>query len=223
MRRDRDLIRSMPPLARLGAALCGGLHFLHHHHPIVAHHPPRTRTPLRIRPASQLHWYVLILACGSPPSDAASPNASTVRAIATMPPHLHPRSRMTTSLFTTTLMVSFLVVATPHLLPCPVDPRTLTDSADPDALSGEPRRRRRRRIPRDEASNNAVGDERQKADGADEWARPKRECPVPKPSGLIGQVLGLRKDADDAEEPPSIARQVQIARRTAQGSDGGRT
>ena len=122
---------------------------------------------------------------------------------------------MTTSLFTTTLMFSFLVVATPHLLPCPVDPRTLADSPNPDALSGEPRRRRRARIPRE-------GDETPKATDADEWATPKRECPVPKPGGLIGQVLGLRKGADDAEKP-SIAKQVQTARKTASGRDGERT
>jgi cytochrome c oxidase assembly factor 2 len=127
---------------------------------------------------------------------------------------------MTASLFTTTLMVSFLVVATPHLLPCPVDIRTLADSADPDALSGEPRRRRRRRVPREETCNNVMSDQRQKENDAEEWATPKRECPVPKPGGLIGQVLGLRKPADDTQEPPSIAEQVQIARKTKRG-DGG--
>jgi len=120
-------------------------------------------------------------------------------------------------------MVSFLVVATPHLLPCPVDPRILADSADPDALSGEPRRRRRRKVPRDETHNNAMSEERRKANDADEWARPKRECPLPKPGGLIGQVLGLKKDVDDTAEPPSIAAQVQTARRTARSSDGERT
>ncbi|KAH8728587.1 hypothetical protein GQ44DRAFT_674905 [Phaeosphaeriaceae sp. PMI808] len=90
-----------------------------------------------------------------------------------MPPHLHPRSRMTTSLFTTTLMISFLVVAAPHLLPCPVDPRTFADSADP---TSEARRARRR-----------------------EKLAPKRECPVPKPGGLMGQVLGWKEDSDKAK------------------------
>ena len=36
-----------------------------------------------------------------------------------MPPALHPRSAATTSLFTGTLLVSFAVVALPHLFPCP--------------------------------------------------------------------------------------------------------
>ncbi|KAF8463429.1 hypothetical protein BDZ91DRAFT_764561 [Kalaharituber pfeilii] len=33
---------------------------------------------------------------------------------------LHPRSLSTTSLFSTTLALAFLVVAAPHVLPCPV-------------------------------------------------------------------------------------------------------
>ncbi|KAF8421191.1 hypothetical protein EV426DRAFT_218511 [Tirmania nivea] len=37
-----------------------------------------------------------------------------------MPPHLHPRSLSTTSLFSTTLALAFMVVAVPHVLPCPV-------------------------------------------------------------------------------------------------------
>ncbi|KAF2871740.1 hypothetical protein BDV95DRAFT_572693 [Massariosphaeria phaeospora] len=133
-----------------------------------------------------------------------------------MPPHLHPRSRMTTSLFTTTLMVSFLVVATPHLLPCPVDPRTLADSADPDALSGQPRRRRRRRVPREEPEtetetcNAVMSEERGKRrEAEDEWVAPKRECPVPKPSGLIAQVLGVRKDGQEKGE---VVKEVERAR-----------
>lgn len=136
-----------------------------------------------------------------------------------MPPHLHPRSRMTTSLFTTTLMISFLVVATPHILPCPVDPRTLTDSENPDALSGEPRRRRRRKIPRDETCNDAMSEERRKQRQADEWAVPKRECPVPKPGGLIGQVLGIKKEDVDEEEA-SVTKHVERARWKTRSRDG---
>ena len=121
------------------------------------------------------------------------------------------------SLFTTTLMVSFLVVATPHLLPCPVDPRKLADSADPEALSGQPRRRIRR-VPKDENSGDILGEERRKMKEADEWATPKRECPVPKPSGLIGQVLGIKRDEMD-DERPSIATHIQQVRRKPTSSD----
>ncbi|KAF2659170.1 hypothetical protein K491DRAFT_563072, partial [Lophiostoma macrostomum CBS 122681] len=112
-----------------------------------------------------------------------------------MPPHLHPRSRMTTSLFTTTLAISFLVVATPHLLPCPVDRRALADSTDPEALSGK--RRRRRKVSEEETCNTVMSEERRKKAEREEWKAPKRECPVPKPGGLIGQVLGVKKEGGD--------------------------
>lgn len=126
-----------------------------------------------------------------------------------MPPHLHPRSRMTTSLFTTTLMVSFLVVAAPHLIPCPVDPRTLADSADP---TGETRRRRRRRILKaeddddDETCAEGLSEETKRRLALRERLRAPRECPVPKPGGLIGTVLGV----GDGEEPRG---QISIAKR----------
>lgn len=134
-----------------------------------------------------------------------------------MPPHLHPRSRSTISLFTTTLAISFLVVATPHLLPCPVDNRAFADS-NPDAFSGK---RRRRRVPTEETSNDAASEdrrmklERQRRD--EEWRVPKRECPVPKPGGLIGQVLGIKKEED--EEELSVQGQLNIARRNARPSE----
>ncbi|CAO2654617.1 Nn.00g113500.m01.CDS01 [Neocucurbitaria sp. VM-36] len=126
-----------------------------------------------------------------------------------MPPHLHPRSRMTTSLFTTTLMVSFLVVAAPHLIPCPVDPRTLADSADP---TGENRRRRRRRVPEEESSNDVISEERRRRKQLEERLAPRRECPVPKPGGLIGQVLGVPKEEPEEDEGNlSIIQRVERA------------
>jgi cytochrome c oxidase assembly factor 2 len=104
---------------------------------------------------------------------------------------------MTTSLFTTTLALSFLVVATPHLLPCPVDRRVLADSSNPEALTGK---RRRRKVVTEETCNDVMGEERmRKRLEQQTWETPKRECPVPKPGGLIGQVLGVKKD--DEEEP----------------------
>jgi cytochrome c oxidase assembly factor 2 len=125
---------------------------------------------------------------------------------------------MTTSLFTTTLAISFLVVATPHLLPCPVDNRAFADS-NPDAFSG---RRRRRMVPKEETCNDITSEERkqklerQRRD--EEWRAPKRECPVPKPGGLIGQVLGIKKEED---EEPSLQSQLNIVRRNtrANGED----
>lgn len=53
-----------------------------------------------------------------------------------MPPHLHPRSRSTLSLFTATLGVSFVVVGLPHLFPCPAPRRTFADS-DPTMTTAD--------------------------------------------------------------------------------------
>ncbi|KAL2259112.1 hypothetical protein VTK26DRAFT_7332 [Humicola hyalothermophila] len=159
------------------------------------------------------------------------------------PPHLHPRSRMTSSLFATTVVASFLVVALPHMLPCPAPRRVF---ADDGAGAGEeavpPSRRRPRR--RDahapplecEAGDNGSGNvnaggmavdgnsaggrrmvefrpgsEASDGDGGGDgdggeregWrkrrgplgAPSRRECPVPKPTGVLGEWLGFHKGA----------------------------
>ncbi|KAF2808223.1 uncharacterized protein BDZ99DRAFT_49558 [Mytilinidion resinicola] len=148
-----------------------------------------------------------------------------------MPPALHPRSRMTMSLFSTTLAISFLVVATPHVLPCPV-PAARADAADPD------RPRRRRRCQRDEHGNVIPGTEIQatSSGGTDalglgeKWKEGERdveaevqdegtsrrvprgrECPVPKPGGLVGQILGIPKD--ERGEMPRVVRIEPVRRR----------
>ncbi|KJZ79271.1 hypothetical protein HIM_01422 [Hirsutella minnesotensis 3608] len=117
-----------------------------------------------------------------------------------MPPHLHPRSRMTSSLFATTVVASFFVVALPHLLPCPV-PRT--KFADGDVVVDDNGRRRiyRRREPAETEVPRAGGGIVQFGQGAIEEAgdaaqRTRRECPVPKPRGVLGEWLGVRP-ADD--------------------------
>jgi cytochrome c oxidase assembly factor 2 len=121
---------------------------------------------------------------------------------------------MTTSLFTTTLMVSFLVVAAPHVLPCPVDPRTLADSPDPTGT----RRRRRRAVPEDDTCNDIMNDDRMRKKQLEDKLAPKRECPVPKPGGLIGQVLGLKEDREEPETV-SITSRVEKARKDAQSKN----
>lgn len=106
-------------------------------------------------------------------------------------------------------MVSFLVVAAPHLIPCPVDPRLLAESADP---TGENRRRRRRRLPEEEASGDVMSEQRLRQRQIEERLAPKRECPVPKPGGLIGQVLGMKENERDVEEEQlSILKRVERA------------
>jgi cytochrome c oxidase assembly factor 2 len=133
---------------------------------------------------------------------------------------------MTTSLFSTTLLISFLVVATPHILPCPV-PAARADAADPDA---RPRRRRRKCLQRDENGNVvpavaatdseeliAIGGRREKdgdssAEGSkDERRALGRECPVPKPGGLVGQILGFKKE--DGGGVPRVIRVEPVRRR----------
>ncbi|EME89220.1 uncharacterized protein MYCFIDRAFT_103452, partial [Pseudocercospora fijiensis CIRAD86] len=103
--------------------------------------------------------------------------------------YLHPRSRTTGTLFTTTLAISFAVVALPHLLPCPVDRRQFADSYEtPD---GRIVRRKKRRCAQDPAEGTENVEST--SDGLAD-ARPQRECPVPKPGGIVGQIMGFTKD-----------------------------
>lgn len=127
--------------------------------------------------------------------------------LSNMPPILHPRSRQTASLFSATLLASFFVVGLPHILPCPVDPRASNDASD--NFSGEQgaqrRRRRRRCLPEDQMAMRqiAAGEEPSAVaastvnpeDGAAGFDTParRRECPVPKPRGLVGQFLGFEE------------------------------
>ncbi|GIZ39935.1 hypothetical protein CKM354_000329700 [Cercospora kikuchii] len=100
--------------------------------------------------------------------------------------YLHPRSRTTGTLFTATLAVSFFVVAVPHLLPCPVDHRQFADSYEtPD---GRIMRRRRKRNTDEGDAASVAQAEKTEAD----HGKPKRECPVPKPGGLVGQIMGFK-------------------------------
>lgn len=124
-----------------------------------------------------------------------------------MPPALHPRSRQTLSLFTTTLILSFLVVGTPHILPCPADRRVYADSSDPDALNRKPRRRRRGAAQEGDAG---AAEEAVKIAPTEEMRdHRRRECPVPKPGGLLGQILGVK---DDPESNRTIMREIRIER-----------
>lgn len=120
------------------------------------------------------------------------------------PPHLHPRSRLTTSLFGTTLLVSFLVVGMPHILPCPA-PRLAFADGETTADDGPKRRRRRprQRSPSEDLSGESeedppatrIPDEKTKSE---EHAH---QCPVPKPRGLVGEMLGFGRGEKDAPRP----------------------
>ncbi|KAJ5690257.1 hypothetical protein N7462_004649 [Penicillium macrosclerotiorum] len=144
-----------------------------------------------------------------------------------MPPHLHPRSRSTSTLFAGTLLASLVVVGMPHLFPCPAPRRTLADSQMMITADGQqvPRIRRRRRKDADidsefgrpglptpsGAMDEEVSTFFQMEEEAENIAHLGHECPVPKPKGVLGELLGFR-NARNNEQP-----QTQTT-----GSDGGR-
>ena len=105
--------------------------------------------------------------------------------------HLHPKSGATSTLFTTTLAVSFLVVAIPHLLPCPVDRRQFADSIE--TSNGQMKRRRRRKESSSEEEQSGNCPEAVTTAGG----KRERECPVPKPTGFVGQMMGFDKKEKD--------------------------
>jgi cytochrome c oxidase assembly factor 2 len=104
---------------------------------------------------------------------------------------------MTSSLFATTVLASFFVVALPHFLPCPAPRRVYADGEMPDPNA---RRRRRRKPENDAITEDAIvefrpgeGDENKTKNKSTS----KRECPVPKPGGMLGEWLGFHKQNDD--------------------------
>lgn len=124
-----------------------------------------------------------------------------------MPPHLHPRSRSTTSLFAATLLASFFIVGVPHIFPCPAPRHTLADSDTIVTSDGRIRKRRRKitEPPEQVQSIESTGptpdssqaDElatfRQMEKEAKALEKTGRECPVPKPRGIVGQILGFEE------------------------------
>ncbi len=127
--------------------------------------------------------------------------------------YLHPRSRTTGTLFTATLAVSFLVVAAPHLLPCPVDRRQYADTIEmPDGTI----KRRRRQKQTDEEDPVLSGDDRIVHSMSSE--RPKRECPVPKPGGFVGQIMGFERK-ERPSSPEVMVRPLREQRRGASAVD----
>lgn len=120
-----------------------------------------------------------------------------------MPPHLHPRSRLTSSLFATTLLASFLVVGVPHILPCPA-PRIAYADGEMAADGTIKRRRRRKSVNMEDLAkedsnevNQLDAASRDGAYGMEEQTsgkRSRRECPIPKPSGRVGELLGFKNE-----------------------------
>lgn len=107
-----------------------------------------------------------------------------------MPPHLHPRSRLTSSLFATTLFASFFVVALPHVLPCPAPRVAYADDGTPQ----NGKRRRRRKCSDAGEKENVVEESGDEVEGAGVRGN-KRECPLPKPGGIVGEMLGFKSSS----------------------------
>ncbi len=96
----------------------------------------------------------------------------------------------------------------PHILPCPA-PRVKFADSDFE-ITDDGRRRRRRRseaaIEGQEPEGLAGKMSEQQGETQEEEVLRKKsphECPVPKPRGLIGEVLGF-KDAEERVSRPRI-------------------
>lgn len=140
-----------------------------------------------------------------------------------MPPHLHPRSAATSTLFAGTLVASFVVVAVPHIWPCPRPKKAYLDSEIIFDDQGRPMRRVRRvkktaqeegtdtttKAPSSpsvstsqgqkgntvEAEANIFNKLQAEADAL-ESENARRPCPVPKPKGALGRLLGFEEKTD---------------------------
>ena len=130
------------------------------------------------------------------------------------PSPLHPRSTATSTLFASTLAASFIIVAIPHLFPCPVRP--VRNAYDSD---GRPLRQQQQhqRTGQENLSTNTTdpslvqsATHDTQADNARKTSLQQeailfqqmqeeairldvkgRECPIPKPTGILGQMLGF--------------------------------
>ena len=95
---------------------------------------------------------------------------------------------MTSSLFATTLVASFFVVALPHILPCPAPRAVLADGEMPDG-----KRRRRKRPESPQAADGIVQFNGISETDGDKARSAKRECPVPKPKGMLAGFFGFKQ------------------------------
>jgi hypothetical protein len=122
-----------------------------------------------------------------------------------MPPHLHPRSTATSTLFAGTLLASFVVVGIPHVFPCPrprqqyldTNGKALVDSEgklvvrQPQQLSKTQTKAQREAQMQNEAEILKMLQEEARV--LEKEAQHARECPIPKPRGWFGKVLGFEE------------------------------
>jgi len=127
---------------------------------------------------------------------------------------MHPRSRTTTGLFGATLAVSFLVVGLPHVLPCPAPRTSFADSE----MTEDGRRRRKRRVShteqkaKDSVSVQAMPIQEPAMTEAESIHQQSRECPVPKPGGILGRVFGFEQTSETRNQVPA---DIKVEKRKA--------
>ena len=135
-----------------------------------------------------------------------------------MPPHLHPRSAATSTLFAGTLLASFIVVGIPHIFPCPVPRRNYADTkrqlVDENGKPIANEKPDQRPLLTKSAAASRTSDNkvkhlqneaelfRQLQQEAEILEKQARECPVPKPKGFVGKILGF-----DNRQPEPVAQQ----------------
>ena len=132
-----------------------------------------------------------------------------------MPPHLHPKSAATSTLFAGTLAASFIVVGIPHIFPCPRPRKGYADTEIVLNKDGKPVRRLKRPSkdlegqevlpqvgPQQTNGLRSLQEEaelfRQLEQEAKLLEKNKRECPVPKPTGVIGRLFGFQNSSGAA-------------------------
>lgn len=91
----------------------------------------------------------------------------------------------------------------PHILPCPA-PRVAFADAE---MSKDGRRRRIRRTSGDAENEEASEKEVPEiTEDREMLAQRAHGCPVPKPSGVVGEVLGFAKGSKEREETHARSR-----------------
>jgi hypothetical protein len=132
-----------------------------------------------------------------------------------MPPHLHPRSTATSTLFATTLLASFIVVGIPHVFPCPAprrgysdSPRQLRDADGNIIVANEDAQNSKQSSTPQSKSSRSLHDEaelfKMLQKEAETVEKEARECPVPKPRGFVGRILGFEEqNAVEVSKPVS--------------------
>ena len=114
-----------------------------------------------------------------------------------MPPILHPRSSATTALFVTTLAASFVVVGIPHVFPCPRPRKGYQDGERELDADGKPIRKKRRsgqngrQVTAVSKAEEEMENFRRLEKEAEVVTKEAHECPVPKPTGLLGRIMGF--------------------------------